>query len=53
MMLRGNSHMDFDGFFKDQLDGVREEGRYRVFTDIKRHRGSFPQATRRGASPAN
>lgn len=38
--------MDFDAFFEQQLDGVREEGRYRVFTDIKRHRGSFPQATR-------
>ncbi|MDP4574979.1 5-aminolevulinate synthase [Qipengyuania sp. G39] len=38
--------MDFEAFFEQQLDGVREEGRYRVFTDIKRHRGSFPQATR-------
>ena len=38
--------MDFDAFFEQQLDGVREEGRYRVFTDIKRHRGNFPQATR-------
>ena len=40
------SPMDYNAFFKDELDGVREEGRYRVFTDIKRHRGSFPQATR-------
>ena len=38
--------MDFEAFFEQQLDGVREEGRYRVFTDIKRHRGSFPKATR-------
>ncbi|RGP41303.1 5-aminolevulinate synthase [Altererythrobacter insulae] len=38
--------MDFDAFFKEQLDEIREEGRYRVFTDIKRHRGSFPHATR-------
>ncbi len=38
--------MDYDGFFEQELEGVREEGRYRVFTDIKRHRGSFPQATR-------
>ena len=38
--------MDFEAFFEQQLDGVREEGRYRVFTDIKRHRGAFPQATR-------
>jgi len=32
--------MDFDAFFKEQLDEIREDGRYRVFTDIKRHRGS-------------
>lgn len=38
--------MDFDQFFAEQLDSVREEGRYRVFTDIKRHRGKFPHATR-------
>ncbi|WP_156842546.1 5-aminolevulinate synthase [Novosphingobium aquimarinum] len=38
--------MDFDGFFKGQLESVREEGRYRVFTEIKRHRGQFPHATR-------
>lgn len=38
--------MDFEGFFKDELDAVREEGRYRVFTEIERHAGDFPQATR-------
>ncbi|MFZ9394725.1 MAG: 5-aminolevulinate synthase [Erythrobacter sp.] len=38
--------MDFDAFFKERLDEIREDGRYRVFTDIKRHRGSFPHATR-------
>ena len=38
--------MDFDAYFAEQLDSVREEGRYRVFTDIKRHRGKFPHATR-------
>ena len=32
-----NSPMDYDAFFASQLDAVREEGRYRVFTDIKRH----------------
>ena len=38
--------MDFDAYFASELDTVREEGRYRVFTDIKRHRGKFPHATR-------
>jgi len=38
--------MDVNTFFRKQLDGIREEGRYRVFTDIKRRRGSFPHATR-------
>ncbi|NVE94956.1 5-aminolevulinate synthase [Altererythrobacter lutimaris] len=38
--------MDFDTFFADELQKVREEGRYRVFTEIKRHQGSFPHATR-------
>ncbi|MEE4153805.1 MAG: 5-aminolevulinate synthase [Erythrobacter sp.] len=38
--------MDYEGFFAEQLEGVRAEGRYRVFTDIKRHRGRFPHATR-------
>ena len=38
--------MDYDGFFASELESVREEGRYRVFTDIKRHRGKFPHATR-------
>ncbi len=38
--------MDFEAYFAEELDSVRAEGRYRVFTDIKRHRGSFPHATR-------
>ncbi|AOL22833.1 5-aminolevulinate synthase [Erythrobacter litoralis] len=38
--------MDYEAYFANELDGVREEGRYRVFTDIKRHRGRFPHATR-------
>ncbi len=38
--------MDFDTFFASELDRVREEGNYRVFTEIERHRGAFPGATR-------
>ncbi|MDP2131565.1 MAG: 5-aminolevulinate synthase [Erythrobacter sp.] len=38
--------MDFEAYFAGELDVVRADGRYRVFTDIKRHRGKFPHATR-------
>ncbi|WP_108659930.1 5-aminolevulinate synthase [Acuticoccus kandeliae] len=38
--------MDFDRFFRDQIDGLHREGRYRVFADLERRRGAFPQARR-------
>lgn len=38
--------MDYNAYFASELESVREEGRYRVFTDIKRHKGAFPHATR-------
>ncbi|MFI4976242.1 MAG: 5-aminolevulinate synthase [Caulobacterales bacterium] len=37
--------MDYKAAFKSALDQVRSEGRYRVFADLKRHRGDFPMAT--------
>lgn len=42
--------MNYESFFKSQIDGLHQEGRYRVFTDIARHRGQFPHATRYGAN---
>ncbi|SOC84509.1 5-aminolevulinate synthase [Ensifer adhaerens] len=38
--------MDFEAFFKNELDGLHQEGRYRVFADLERQRGNFPKAIR-------
>ncbi|MFD1189379.1 5-aminolevulinate synthase [Phenylobacterium conjunctum] len=37
--------MNYQDAFRTALDRVRQEGRYRVFADLKRHRGEFPRAT--------
>ncbi len=37
--------MDYKAAFARAVDQVRAEGRYRVFADLKRHRGDFPMAT--------
>ncbi|MBL8773694.1 MAG: 5-aminolevulinate synthase [Phenylobacterium sp.] len=37
--------MDYRQAFATALERVRSEGRYRVFADLKRHRGAFPRAT--------
>ena len=37
--------MDYRENFRVALERVRSEGRYRVFADLKRHRGEFPRAT--------
>jgi 5-aminolevulinate synthase len=36
--------MDFDSFFKERLDALHSEGRYRVFADLERRCGRFPRA---------
>jgi len=38
--------MDYASFFEQQLDSLRDEGRYRVFADLARHQGKFPKASR-------
>ncbi len=36
--------MTFEGLFQRQLETLHREGRYRIFTDLKRRRGAFPVA---------
>jgi 5-aminolevulinate synthase len=38
--------MEFEAFFKEALDGLHQEGRYRVFADLERRAGQFPKAIR-------
>jgi 5-aminolevulinate synthase len=44
--------MDYARKFKDALEALHREGRYRVFADLKRRRGAFPAADHFKASEA-
>ena len=38
--------MNYDKYFKNIINGIKDEGRYRVFIDILRNVQNFPKATR-------
>jgi 5-aminolevulinate synthase len=41
---RGTAPLDYDSIFKAAIDRLHDEGRYRVFIDILRTKGAFPNA---------
>ena len=40
--------MDHEQYFSDELQELRREGRYRVFADLMRRAGHYPEAVHRG-----
>jgi 5-aminolevulinate synthase len=38
--------MNYEAFFRQELDGLKRQGNYRVFADLMRRAGQFPRATR-------
>ncbi len=45
--------MSCENYFRERLDRLKDEGNYRVFTDLARHRGAFPTATRHSGTGQN
>ena len=44
--------MNYEQFFRDDIGALKDEGRYRVFADLRRHAGHFPKATYRDEAGA-
>jgi 5-aminolevulinate synthase len=40
--------MHYEHYFREELESLRKEGRYRVFADLERRRGAYPRATFHG-----
>ncbi len=44
-----NGNMDYESFFKQSVDTIKDEGRYRVFANLERQAGNYPHAINRRA----